>query len=105
MERSKIEHEDGSVTLLVAGPAGAVSLNTYVHKGRLFGVLGLHQVPSEEEFASGDCMECDCLPGGICRPDSGYRVGQDLAPLALSDEEAAYAELESWYRERIEEER
>lgn len=100
MERRKIEHEDGTVTLLVTGASGAATLSTWMHEGRPDGVLGLHLVPSEEEFSSGDCLECEYLPGGVCRPDASYRAGHDIAQLASSDEEAAWHEVECWYREK-----
>lgn len=100
MDRRKIERQDGSVTIVVSGPAGAVSLDAWTYEGRVKSVLGIHLAYSEAiEIPSA----CEHLPTGLCYPDQTFRHGQEAAEalMAYRDDEA-WAVVEEWYRNRIE---
>jgi hypothetical protein len=102
MERQRIVHPNGILTLLVRGEGGAATLDAWEHRGRVCGIIGIHAtVTSRSER---DYDSCEYLPAGICRPDASFTNGIEAAGRVLEgDEDAGWELVERWYRVHIEE--
>jgi len=86
--------------ITVHGPYGAARAVIWQYGGQMLGVIGLHGVMPQYEGQQP--QECDAMHGHCYDGDGTFRGGMLAAELYFTGRrDAAVAEVESWYRARL----